>query len=142
MELQLFKIKKSSLKNLTPHPIVIHTENGVLEIPPSGDVARVEFDELQTTSFLVEDDETGEVYEIPCRILSLRQSDKVISPSQELKITSLPYAMTFYGFAPDTDKGAVRDEKGQIVGVRGLVLILPPIVVEETEEGGDEDVEN
>ena len=107
--------------NLTPHTIVLHGRNGRVEIPASGNVARVS----QTRSVLDEDagPEYGHV-----DLVRYRPDQVTGLPTPEpgtIYIVSGQVLVACAGrsdvFAPDTDKGAVRDPGGRIVGTTALV---------------------
>jgi len=119
-------ITNIKLVNLTPHELTIYDANNVvLRIPPSGQVARVTTREkiigsvngvpLVTTEYSavegLPDPQPGTMYIVSLIVLQALKSqgitrDDVIAPNT----------------AP-TPNGAVRDSKGQIVGVRSFVVL-------------------
>lgn len=101
--------------NLTPHPIVIRTEDGSETVlPPSGRVARV-----TTTEEVV-----GSINGVPVvrrtfgAVEGLPEDDTPCVVSA-LVLSAVPGRPNTY--APDTGPTAVRDERGQIQAVTRLV---------------------
>lgn len=119
-------------ENCTPHAINVHMPSGTVHvIPPSGFVARVACDYA----------EYGAMYGLPTVTKVVGQPDigdwKFIDlgdgadPIRLIKIVSgmvldaLPQG--FGGVvAPDTDKGAIRNEKGHVVGTTRFVVRFAP----------------
>lgn len=112
-------MKEMKIVNLTPHAIRLYKPDGsVVEIPPSGRVARVATRRVERGSLSggipVVSIEYGEVEGLP-------------DPQEgTIYVVSSIVLQAVKGrgdvFAPDTSpEGAVRDEKGNVVGVRALV---------------------
>lgn len=100
--------------NLTPHPIVIRTEDSNIVIPPSGRVARVSTTEEVVDSIIgvpVVRRMFGAVEGLP--------EDDTPCVVSALVLAAVPGRPNT--FAPDTGPTAVRDERGQIVAVTRLV---------------------
>ena len=100
--------------NLTPHPITIE---GVGTLPPSGVIARCST--LRTPApevggIRVTTQDLGDVTGIP----SPEEGKGYIVSGMVLQALNRARGDVF---APDTGADAVRDEKGHIVAVRGLV---------------------
>jgi len=117
------------LVNLTPHPIVVFDAFGnSVSIPPSGKVARIDmnYSSEPVRSVDVPVSDFG-VISVP--VYDVRKSDIINLPDPEpdtLYITSAIVAeeAARRGYtdviAPDTTR-AVRDEVGNIIGVKGFV---------------------
>ena len=110
--------------NLTPHSIHIHTNDGVIAIPPSGTVARVEVENQIVGNHNIEDGVS-----IP---VITRVAGEVVGLPSDMKTPFLVSAMVldclgseYHGvaFAPDTGASCIRDEKGRIIGVTQLVTV-------------------
>ncbi|GIV86608.1 MAG: hypothetical protein KatS3mg054_0637 [Chloroflexus sp.] len=106
--------------NLTPHTITIVHNDAKIEIPPSGNVARV------TSSMEV----VGEINGIPVSRATYGSVEGLPAPQDgTVYIVSSLVLSALAGsrpdvVAPDTSPtGAVRDEAGRIVGVRGFQII-------------------
>jgi hypothetical protein len=132
------EVIKMRLINMTPHDVNIATPNGAITVPKSGVVVRLEeHDEpftLNPISIVRRKFQTPDptwVAEQAAQVEGVTLSD---APSITIALVSLPLlmampadALSFLASknivlaAPDTGKGAIRDEKGQIVAVRGLV---------------------
>lgn len=108
--------------NLTPHDVVIVNDNGeeIKRYPASGNVARV-----NTQSELI-----GEVDGI--QVVRTKYGDVDGLPDKQpdtVYLVSLVVAQALRGsrtdvYVPDTGPGSVvRDDKGQIIGVRRLMQI-------------------
>lgn len=110
--------KKVEFVNLTPHPITLVRENGeTTTIPPSGVVARV----------AVKREKIGELNGFPVHRSIFGEVEGLPEPQDGVVyIVSFPVLQALQGkrsdvVAPDTTpQGAVRDENGQIIGVRGF----------------------
>lgn len=112
--------------NLTPHPVVVYKENGeVLEIPPEGVPFRLK-EEDQVI-------ETVDGIPVTGRRYSISELPPAFYDSDNIVIVSLPVLLLLallaeeppaLVVAPDTGKGAVRDEKGNIVGTKGFITII------------------
>jgi len=104
------------LINLTPHNVVIVDEQGnvILDIPPSGQVARVR----------VKQTPTGEVCGIPVVQTTFEGVENLPGPREGvIYVVSSMVAQVVSGrqdvVAPDTSpESVVRDEDGRIVGVK------------------------
>jgi hypothetical protein len=116
--------------NLTPHEITIYKQDGTtITVPPSGKVFRLtEYDEYYGTI---------DGIELFIRTLALPHDwqDYFKDADEEtLYLVSLPVVMTLRQMpianllhyariaAPDTGSGAVRDEKGRIIGTKRLII--------------------
>jgi hypothetical protein len=134
--------------NLTPHPIKVFrepnpayddpAEPGVFEIPRSGWIARLS----------ERDGEPAKTWALPAPFIERQLGEVFVVGADGAEapfpppvgweagvesriawIVALPVAQRLQRpdvFAPDTGRGAVRDDKGQIVGVRGFVRIVLP----------------
>ena len=106
--------------NLTPHPLIIFGPGGErVEIPPSGQVARV----AERREWI------GEVNGIPVYRPVYGPVEGLPDPKEDtVYLVSSLVLSRVRGrddvLAPDTGAGAVRDEKGQIIGVKAL--LAPP----------------
>jgi len=111
--------KEAKMINLTPHPISIATETGIVTIPPSGTVARVTTRETQVGEITLPEglkvpvfDRTfGEVEGLPPEGESCLVSALVLS--------AVPGRKGVY--APDTGSTAIRGQNGQIQAVTRLI---------------------
>jgi len=99
------------IKNLTPHPIKVRTEGKEIEFPPTGIIPRV--GTIETPSQAIEGIPTvtqsmGDVEGLPDAIYGvfLLVSAMVFNASDRTDL-----------IAPDTGKGAIRDEQGKILAV-------------------------
>jgi len=105
--------------NLTPHSIKIYEgKDVILEVPPSGEVARVKKRTLRTydiEGIPVTVYEDGAVEGMP------EEEENVYLIVSSMVLDALPYRRDL--LAPDTNKG-VRDEKGRLLGVRGFTSTL------------------
>lgn len=103
------------LINLTPHPLKIHTTDGIKTIEPSGSIARV-------TS---QEENAGDIDGIPVLRRKTGEPTGIPAPQKDTIyiVSSLVLAATDRPdvVAPDTGSGAVRDDQGRIQGVRGFV---------------------
>ena len=116
---------KNEFINLTPHSINIYKDGVcVLEIPASGTVARVvqeivPYDKESIGGILINTVRMMDIENMPCR------KDGVSY------IVSLPVLMALHlagdkwdrddCYSPSTNLNGVRNEKGQIIGVEGLL---------------------
>ncbi len=102
--------------NLTPHEITIITPKGEFVFPPSGTIARVET--LETV-----------IGECPITGAAIVRRERVrpmgLPPAGTLCLVSSMVLEEVPGragvFAPDSEKTAIRNEKGHVVGVTQLV---------------------
>ena len=105
--------------NLTPHAIVVETDNGRITFEPSGTVARV-----STHTRVV-----GTVDDIPVVEQRYGEIENVLElPCNPFLVSSmvldrLPKEYSGVAFAPDTGLGAIRDDKGHIVATSRLITI-------------------
>jgi len=118
--------------NLTPHPINIIRGDQKITIPPSGKVARVQpkqqvvgFINVQDTEIPIVRTEFGEVQGLPEE--PEPNTIYIVSTIVLQAIANNPeLAEKFRGkvVAPDTSpSGAVRDEQGRIIGVKGFQIL-------------------
>ena len=133
----------TKILNLTPHEIKIYSEdkeNLRIEIPKSGEVARIPSLNLKVEEIEIED-KWGYLYKVPNTVKQyqkgqvFRQIEKYCR-EYDLVIVSLPLLLQASLFfkdnpeaisnlvAPDTDEGAVRDASGQIVGTVGFISVI------------------
>jgi len=121
------KLINQKLINLTPHTINIVSQEGKeFNIPPSGQVLRVAQRLSQTAPLFLE---AGKV-----DTWAFEGFEEVKLPPQEegkIYLVSLPtlIALKAQGVrridivAPDTGRGAIRNDKGQVVAVRRLLSL-------------------
>ena len=112
--------ERIKMLNLTPHAIVVETDNGQITFEPSGTVARVSthtrvVGTLDNGIPVVERSygEVENVLELPC--------DPFLVSSMVLD--RLPKEYSGVAFSPDTGLGAIRDDKGHIVATSRLITI-------------------
>ncbi len=124
------KQKDLEVLNLTPHDVVVETDNGRITFEPSSIVANVSthtkvIDTLDNGIPVIERScevqcydltKMGEVKNIP----ELPCEPFLVSPAV---LHQLPKEYSGVAFAPDTDLGAIRDDKGYIVATSQLVTI-------------------
>ena len=97
--------------NLTPHAITFITDEGTVEVPPSGIVARVAAKTVaigEVDGIAVTTTEFGEVENLP------EQSDGVIYITSSLVAQRVDRDDVFI------PNESVRDESGRIIGCRSL----------------------
>ena len=105
--------------NLTPHAIVVETDNGRITFEPSGTV-----DCVDTHTKLV-----GTVDDIPVVERSYVEVENVpellCDPFlvSSMILDRLPKEYSGVAFSPDTGIGAIRDDKGHIVATSRLITI-------------------
>ena len=107
--------------NLTPHEVKVLDENGnvVATFPPSGQIARVKTSR----------EKVGEINGIPVfKTVFGKVEDLPESQPDTVYIVSLLVLQACPDrhdlVAPDTSpQGAVRDEQGRIIGVKGFQII-------------------
>ena len=107
--------------NLTPHEVKIIGEDGEVKavFPPSGKVARVSVQRVQA----------GEINGVPVYANKFGEVENLPEPQPNtvyivslLVLQACPDRRDLV--APDTSpQGAVRDEQGRIIGVRGFQII-------------------
>ena len=102
--------------NLTPHAIVVRNGNEETTFPASGNVARVNVtmvNDGNIAGFPVSRQVFGEVEGIPSPI---NGTVYIVSALVLGRIVGRNDCI-----APDTGKGAIRNDKGQIIAVTGFV---------------------
>lgn len=105
------------MRNLTPHPIrVVRPDGEIMELPPSGQVARVAA--IETPA--------GDLDGIPLVSRTWGQVENLPAPEPGvfLVVSSLVFEAARDRndlLVPDTGPTAVRDASGQVVAVRRLV---------------------
>ena len=108
------------MKNLTPHAISVQNANGeVVTFPPAGVLARVSTSTVlvgQVEGFPIYRTQYGEVEGVPAA-----GTERFLVSAMVLAQLGEEYAG--WAFAPRTDGSAVRNEKGHIVHVVGLVTV-------------------
>jgi len=103
------------IKNCTPHPIVVRVNGIETVFQPSGIIPRV--GTIETPA--------AEVEGIPCVAQVMGQVEGL--PSLEPGVFLLVSALVFGAcgrtdlLAPDTGKGAIRDEQGRILAVTRMI---------------------
>jgi len=118
--------------NLTPHAIVLHTNEGEKKVDPSGEVARVSTSETPA----------GVIGSIPAVVRSMGNATGI--PSPKPGVVYLVSAMVLSALevsgnlrqdvaAPDTGPTAVRNDKGLIQGVKRLIVLKPITQKEATD---------
>lgn len=115
--------------NLTPHAIVVFLgDDHRVEFPPSGKVAQIQETTEPGTVFHLLDDDGKEIRAPPIPGVTKTFSSIVNLPEEVegvLYIVSLPLLMHCRHrkdlWSPDTGKGAVRDERGRVIGTRHLM---------------------
>ena len=111
--------ERIKMLNLTPHAIVVETDNGRITFEPSGTVACVD-----THTQLV-----GTVDDIPVVERSYGEVENVpellCDPFlvSSMVLDRLPKEYSGVAFSPDTGIGAIRDDKGHIVATSRLITI-------------------
>lgn len=122
--------------NLTPHTVtLVLEEGGVVQIPPSGKVFRLEEEEVEVGRLhgipVVE-----KVYKLPPleNFPELQDPDRIVIVSlvvlEALKPLINEGRIKAFVVAPDTGKRVVRDTEGRIIGTGGLVTKIPTLEVE------------
>lgn len=106
-------LEDNMLVNLTPHELNIHTHEGVVELPPSGEVARCS----------VSSEEAGELEGIPLSRTTLGKVEGLPAPRPGVWLIVSTLVRTA---CPDREDllspgPLVRDDNGQPIGCRGLV---------------------
>lgn len=105
----------ASIKNLTPHPIVVRLDSGDVVFQPCGIVPRVGTVETPAP----------EVQDIPCVTQKMGQVEGL--PDPEPGVFLLVSALVFGAsdrkdlLAPDTGKTCIRDKEGRITAVTRLL---------------------
>ena len=103
------------LVNLTPHTINVERDGEIIAIPPSGQVARVVREESISSpvmGFSVAKATLKEVAGLP----QPQEGHWFVVSAMVAQATDRADLV-----CPDTGPGAIRDEKGHIVAVRGFV---------------------
>lgn len=105
------------LVNLTPHAVTLYPERGEpIEIPPSGQVARLDEHTTPTPS------PDGLGVDIPIRLVEMRSSGHM--PAPQPGVVYVVSRMVAQGYPERADLlfplDPVRDGQGRIVGCRAL----------------------
>jgi len=113
--------------NLTPHAIVIQSDNGTsVTIPPSGMVARVATTETVVSEVRVDGTTVPVVARQFGQVTGLPETDEAcIVSSLVLDAVRVQQPWRKRVYAPDTGATAIRDEAGRIIAVRRLVGPAP-----------------
>ena len=109
--------------NLTPHSIHIHTNDGVIAIPPSGTVARVEVTPVVSGSHNIDGVEIPVIARVAGKVVGLPVCGQTPFLVSAMVLDYLGSEYHGVAFAPDTGASCIRDEKGRIVGVTQLVTV-------------------
>lgn len=116
------------LINCTPHPLTIHVDGRVIEVPPSGNVVRVTADPQEELAPVMIDGLAIPVISSPLFSAYSGLPEYVEGVSVVVGALAAAYLRDHPDcwpgavFGPDTGPdGAVRDENGRIIGVRRLV---------------------
>ena len=110
-----------TLINLTPHTIHIKGGQGYIVVPSSGDVARVEMDEVHFGYFSMDGVSVPVFTRKPGRVIGLPEpKEGVAYLVSSMVLDNLPEPRDDV-YAPDTGKTAERDENGQIIAVTRLI---------------------
>lgn len=110
------------LRNLTPHEIVVYSQDRttvLFTVPSEGIFLRVSTDQKtigEINGIPVQKVEYGEVKDLPAP-----EEDTILIVSQ-MVLSALHGARPDL-VAPDTGKGAVRDETGKILGTTNFVVL-------------------
>lgn len=97
--------------NLTPHALNIHTENGIITVPPSGQVAR-----LQTISR-----PCPPVQGIPTEITSFCGAEGLPEPEEgTIFVVSLMVAESAWRDDVFSPGELIQDDQGRPIGCQGL----------------------
>ena len=109
--------------NLTPHSIHIHTNDGVIAIPPSGTVARVEVTPVVSGNHNVEGVEVPVITRVAGKVTGLPSDGQTPFLVSAMVLDCLSSEYHGVAFAPDTGASCIRDATGRIVGVTQLVTV-------------------
>jgi len=111
------------LVNLTPHPIVVRTDNGDITFPASGQVARVTCRQELAGYVLLDG------VQIPIQRTTFGQVEGLPEPQDGVVYIVSGLVMTALAgtrddvVQPDTSPaGAIRDADGRIIAVRGFQI--------------------
>ena len=122
---------RKNFVNLTQHTITLISECGEhIEIEPSGTVARVETKQyklgtvrIESRRFKISDRKFGDVSGFP----DFNSQARIYAPHEvpvylvsAIVFSACPHRIDIA--CPDTGESAVRNEKGHIVAVRGLIM--------------------
>ena len=121
--------ERIKMLNLTPHAIVVETDNGQITFEPSGTVARV-----STHTRVVGTLDNGisvveRSYVVQCFVLANGEVKNIPDiPCEPFLVTpavldQLSKEYSGIAFAPDTGLGAIRDDRGYIVATSRLITI-------------------
>lgn len=121
--------ERIKMLNLTFHAIVVETDNGQITFEPSGTVAHVSTHtrvvgtldngisvverSYAVQCFVLAKDEVKNIPDIPCEPF-------LVTP---MVLDQLPKEYSGIAFAPDTDLGEIRYDKGYIVATSRLITI-------------------
>lgn len=109
--------------NLTPHSIHIHTNDGVIAIPPSGTVARVEVESVIVGNHNYDGISIPVTTRVAGEVTGLPSDKKTPFLVSGMVLDCLGAEYHGVAFAPDTGASCIRDEKGRIIGVTQLVTV-------------------
>jgi hypothetical protein len=112
------------MRNLTPHPIVLHSPEGTVTLPPSGVTARVATVEEPAGSVVIDGVEAPVIRRSFGAVQGLGDYGPhapVVVSSLVLEALKASGASTSGVYAPDTGPTAVRDAEGRIIAVTRLV---------------------
>jgi len=114
--------KKMKIVNLTPHSIILYTDEGKkIEIPPSGTIARVHESTEIIGKIQVETDGN-----IPVIRKTLGQVENLPEPREgTIYIVSLIVAQALAGTRSDVYVigESIRDKEGRVIGARSLAQL-------------------
>jgi hypothetical protein len=110
------------LVNLTPHEINVITPSGVVNVPPSGDVARVAMYSRSVDPLKIEHPDNDRFVDIPVRVSTPGEVTGLPNPSHAKEFlvsgqvrAALPMRLDIYSPGP-----LVRNGAGQPIGCEGL----------------------
>lgn len=109
--------------NLTPHSIHIHTNDGVIAIPPSGTIARVEVTPLAVGNHNYDGISIPVITRASGGVQGLPSDKKTPFLVSAMVLDSLGAEYHGVAFAPDTGASCIRDATGRIIGVTQLVTV-------------------
>lgn len=118
----MINLRKQMFKNLTPHEITVYAQDRttvLFTVPSEGIFLRVSTDQKtirEINGIPVQRVEYGEVKDLPAP-----EEDTIFIVSQ--MVLSALHGTRPDLVAPDTGKGAVRDEEGRILGTTGFVVL-------------------
>jgi hypothetical protein len=121
------KVMPRQVTNATPHEVKIKVESQEVVIPSSGQALRLPEVDRTVGTVVIED------VEIPLVARSWSLPELPKTSEKTVMVVSLPFLMSLNAIpteklpsdvlfvAPDTGKGAIRDQNGQIVATKQLV---------------------